>query len=262
MIARSCGLAEWLVDGVHCLKVAPTAEGLAAGLPRPARPPGRRRGDRPPRRRGDLPRLPRRRPRARGSRPSCTTPPPRPPPAPTRRPPRSSGWPGSPRGWRRPWWPTRPDDRSTRTRIKTQTPGAPTVRDFAFYNAGLDAPAARRPLAPGPPPPPPAPPADLLPPGGDLPRLPGAARRSRPPPGRAVDAAPGPGRPPGRPRRLRLGPGRSRPPPGRDRGPALRRRPRADGRRPPPRRRRPDVAGPARRGGGPAGDGRASRDGR
>ena len=29
IIARNCGLAEWLVHGVHCLKVEPTAEGLA-----------------------------------------------------------------------------------------------------------------------------------------------------------------------------------------------------------------------------------------
>ena len=29
IIAQSCGLAEWLVHGVHCLKVAPTAEELA-----------------------------------------------------------------------------------------------------------------------------------------------------------------------------------------------------------------------------------------
>ena len=29
IIARNCGLAEWLVHGVHCLKIEPTAEGLA-----------------------------------------------------------------------------------------------------------------------------------------------------------------------------------------------------------------------------------------
>ena len=32
LVSRSCGIAEWLVDGVHCLKVERTAEAFARAL--------------------------------------------------------------------------------------------------------------------------------------------------------------------------------------------------------------------------------------